>query len=524
MIHQQFDRAIRTVRGIVPLCLAALTALATACSSVERELIDKDLVPLTFYVQAAQPQPTRAYVGDLPAENGENAIRTIKVWLFDDDATCVGYTEDLSSDRVTMRVTMMVPQSIVSKGKVDVYVIANPASVGLTTLDGNTTQVVLKQTILQGTNFTAASPTTAVPGDGLPMSRIVKACTIQTDGPTPTLPEIKLTRAVSKIRFAFAKAYSHAGEVLGIELQGSQIAPSERIFPVEPTEANAADYTAPYQGDLRANIDGTSYEANKLTLGSTDGSAVLVPTTSIEALEDPSDLTWAKNTEKTAEAYNQLIDKYVGQTLYLRESDKQIWGTIYYRLSPSGDVKHQDFSMIASSDVQDFARNHVWIVYGYFLGNKFNLIVQTIPWEDSYITMDYTETPSWKDDGRPRWMPTLTGSNSRTETIDGVDFTTILCNGGDTPSCAFTLDAPVGWEWMAVLEPLTEGAGEFISFADGTSVAKGSVGQVSVLTFKVSETTTTVTHRARLRLYVRTTSGDQSREVQEVKFILSRNI
>ena len=121
-------------------------------------------------------------------------------------------------------------------------------------------------------------------------------------------------------------------------------------------------------------------------------------------------------------------------------------------------------------------------------------------------------------------MPALTDDNSGTETINGTDYTVLYVNGGDTPSLAFTLDAPVGWEWMAVLEPMTDGAGDFISFTGGSSVAHGSVGQASLLNFNISATSTTVTHRARLRLYVRTTSGDQSREVQSVKYIISRNI
>ena len=76
---------------------------------------------------------------------------------------------------------------------------------------------------------------------------------------------------------------------------------------------------------------------------------------------------------------------------------------------------------------------------------------------------------------------------------------------------------------MAVLEPLTSGAGDFISFGDGSSVATGDVGLASTLNFRIATTSTSVVHRARLRLFVRTPSGDQSIEVQTVKFIISRN-
>ena len=280
-----------------------------------------------------------------------------------------------------------------------------------------------------------------------------------------------------------------------------------------------------------------------MTLGSTDGSVnPIVPYGDMTITEvynandptiDPTIYTWANwstsdaasslSNQQKAVTYNALMDNYTCKTLYLRESDKQLEGKIYYRLSPTGTIKSATFKMISPSEVQDFARNHIWIVYGYFLGDKFNLIVQTIPWEDSFITLDYTETVSWKDEGEPDWTPTLTSANSSTETIEGTNYTVIHTNGGDTPSMSFTLDSPQGWEWIAVLEPLTSGAGDFISFGDGSSVATGDVGLASTLSFRIATTSTSVVHRARLRLFVRTPSGDQSIEVQTVKFIISRN-
>ena len=377
MIHKHFDKASWTARGLLPLCLALLLPFMTACSSFEQELIDKNVVPLTIYIQAANPQ-TRAYIGDVASENGEDAIKTIKVWLFD-NGTNVGYSESITLNTVTVS----VPQSIVSKGSVDVYVIANPASVELQGLDATTTEAQLTQAIMGGTNFTAATPTTAVPEAGLPMSRIVKGCQINTAGVNPTLPEIKLTRAVSKIRFAFARTEGHTGQVLGIKLTGSMIASSEYIFPVDPSdEANAADYTAPYQGDLRANIVTGSYEEAEMLLGKTDDTGTPIAGTETAPINvseaDPATLTWANNSSMDAQTYNNLMTPYVNNTVYLRESDRQIWGEVYYRLTPTSPVKKQEFRMISPSDVQDFARNHIWIVYGYFLGDKFNLIVQTL--------------------------------------------------------------------------------------------------------------------------------------------------
>lgn len=533
MIYHSFYKVKRAGERACLFFLMALLPFINACRDLEDEAAGEDMVPLTFYIQAADQQ-TRAYIGDIESEsNAEKAINTVQVWLFDNGA-CVGYTAEIANNKVTMN----IPQSVISKGSVDVYIIANGASGGITGLTATSTIAELTAATLSGTNFTPASPTTAVPSGGLPMSRIVKNCPINTTGVTPTLGIITVTRAVSKIRFAFAKTKDHQGEVLGIKINGNMIAGSEYIFPVEPSDANEADYTAPYIGDLHANILSNSYVSDAMMLGSEDGTSVLVPTTSIQEVYnqnddtlDPTIYTWANwsdanstlsNQEKAVQ-YNRLMNTYVTNKVYLRETDKQLTGTIYYRLSSTGAPKSVDFRMIQTSDVQDFARNHVWIVYGYFLGNKFNLIIQTIPWEDAYVSIDYTETVTWKDEGSPLWTPALNSSNSSEEQIGATTYTVVHTDAGDTPKLTFNIDSPQGWEWIAVLEPLTDGAGDFISFANGSSAATGSVGQPATLNFKIATTATSEVHRARLKLYVRTTSHDQSLEVQAVKYIISRS-
>ncbi len=555
MIHNHSDKVKRTVRAVFTLCPLLLLPFVTACYEYEdsdRTEAQKE-VPLTFYLQPTNHQ-TRAYVGDVAEEEGEDAIRSIKVWLFDGN-TCVDYSENIANNKVTMS----IPQSYVGQS-VDVYIIANAKSVGLdnndeNALNGDTPLNTLKGAFFGGNYFGPAAPTTSVPSDGLPMSRIVKNCpiTLSEDGMKATLPEILITRAVSKIRFAFARTKDHTGQILGISLDGDQIAANEYIFPVDP-DVYPNDYnyvtSSPHQylGDYRANLVSDACQADAMKLGNVDlttnapapeGTTPLV--TTIEEVVDENDptldpyayewTTWVNNhsgegwdDQRRATEYNTLMDTYVTNEVYLRESHKQIKGWIYYRLSPNGDVKRQQFYMLAQSEVQDFARNHEWIVYGYFLGDKFNLKVQTIAWEDSWMTVDYTETIHWKEDGAPKWLPTLNNTNSTTESIDGTDFTVLLVNGGDEPSCAFTLDAPVGWEWLAVLEPLTEGASNYIYFLGGSETLTGSVGQASLISIKINDEYTSVTHRSRLRLYVRTPSGDQSREVPVWNYIISRNI
>ena len=163
----------------------------------------------------------------------------------------------------------------------------------------------------------------------------------------------------------------------------------------------------------------------------------------------------------------------------------------------------------------DIVRNHHYnfIITSAETGHKLTLRVVTIPWEDAQkIEIDYTQTISWKDSGEPQW--------SVTPVTEG-EFEVINVEPGDTPTLTFTLDSPQGWQWLAVLEPLTDNANSFIQFQDGSSSATGSVGQPATLNFKITTDPASVNHRARLRLYVQT-PGSPSREVQ-VKYIISRS-
>ena len=59
--------------------------------------------------------------------------------------------------------------------------------------------------------------------------------------------------------------------------------------------------------------------------------------------------------------------------IYLRESDKQLKGTITYTIG-TGDPQTTDFAM---QQAGDFMRNHTWIVYAYYAGSG-NLQVESI--------------------------------------------------------------------------------------------------------------------------------------------------
>ena len=384
------NKAKGKLSRLAQFCLLATMPFFVGCADNEGELNLEDTVPVTFYLQTAGNHQTRAYIGDLAAETAaESQINTIKVWFFD-GTTKAAYSGQISDGN---KVTIKVPRSVTT---VDAYIIANAGSAGITTLGENSTVSEIKAAQIALANFGTATPTTAVPEAGLPMSRIVKGLSlIDTSGePKTDLGEIEITRAVSKIYFAFGMYEGDLGDIIGISIDGGQIASQEYILPVDP-EGNTADYTSPYLGDLKANMVTGQYEATELLLGAKTGTTALVANADIhptETTDNPSNYTWtnwlAVNTSGTSEQYYAAIAPFITNKVYLRESDQKLKGKIYYRMTTAADAKIEvaEFEMDA---VQDFARNHVWIVYSYFEGGKLWVKPTVAPWTDA-AALDYT--------------------------------------------------------------------------------------------------------------------------------------
>jgi hypothetical protein len=80
--------------------------------------------------------------------------------------------------------------------------------------------------------------------------------------------------------------------------------------------------------------------------------------------------------EQEAQAYEDTIaaaNLTVRGPVYLRESDKQLEGTITYKIA-GGEDQTVDFQMHQAGD---FLRNHTWIVYAYYSGSD-RLQVQSL--------------------------------------------------------------------------------------------------------------------------------------------------
>ena len=194
--------------------------------------------------------------------------------------------------------------------------------------------------------------TTEVPTDGLPMAGKLTTQPVVGDAPALRVGDLNavstvpLTRAVSKLRFVFAKTTGQPKvSITSITMNAGMIPDEEYLF----TTPQSMTYNANAGELLLTDIDDIAETAN--------------PTDYIYFNQD-------------AQEYENLINGAnltVNGPIYLRESDKQLAGTITYTIN-GGSEQTVDFAM---QQAGDFLRNHTWIVYAYYAGSG-KLQVQTV--------------------------------------------------------------------------------------------------------------------------------------------------
>ena len=140
-------------------------------------------------------------------------------------------------------------------------------------------------------------------------------------------------------------------EVTNIEVNEGIVPTQSSVFPTATTYANKET------DGLTGILTSLTYLNKKMTFGG-------VATRDITPVEKPT--SYIRKSDQTAEDY---ITKLRGATTecylsYLRETGKELTGTIYFKLNKSGVVKQATFS------ISNAYRNHEMVVYGYFLGDK----------------------------------------------------------------------------------------------------------------------------------------------------------
>ena len=394
---------VLTVRVTIPGGIPASKASSGEVSSVDPESMVYNVQVWMFNHQAANET----------GEDGEKAVTYGEVNIGNGWANTQnrqsGYYDEWTNT-TTYEVQLQIPGYIMDRDtsdmKFDFYVLANGPSVG-SALSMSSTRGELKNATFGLTSssdpFGPTSPKTgstpliainngSLSGPGLPISGFFNRPRNE-DGSTSSVgagvnlkflkeresisdsemkklvPVVQIERAVSKLRFVFAKPTGMEGvSITRIEVDGNLIPVKTFLFPRE----DGSEIVLP---------DGMpAYMSNTANLGSLTSDDIL-------EVEDPlvlrsdSDL----NVSKTAQQYEDYITAIIGtktstqRFAYLRESDKLVTGKIYYK--PSTDAAEQvaAFSMPASAGT-NFYRNHSWVVYSYFNGGSLYVIPHVLPW------------------------------------------------------------------------------------------------------------------------------------------------
>lgn len=390
------------------IALAVLVALVAVSCKREQPSHDDAQLMVSLYIPGSVM--TRAETGMVNPLSEELKITSLQIWAFlSESGTLISYKyfspnlEDtgmpnstitrfglpLSSEMFDLLTASPRPQ-------VDVYAVANAASAVSSLPDETTSRAALDALVVTeiGGNWPL---TKAVPEAGLPMSGVIRGADVTGGYPVLNISTVKLTRAVSKIRFVFCQQGTPATEsspavlandgceIVKIEFDGTnggkdcKIGNTERLFTTQSFDLGET----PGYVSLSATISGHE-------------EAPLIPNSSLSIVEDPEGLFFRGlgiETE-TAEHYESRLDAAVAADsqvgpIYLRETDKTISGKIYYRVDPEGEELSANFSML-SGDV--FSRNHTWIVYACFMEEtmKLELKVVVLPWEWTSYTLDYT--------------------------------------------------------------------------------------------------------------------------------------
>lgn len=331
--------------------------------------------------------------------NAESDIHSIKVWVFKSgtgaSANPIAYKEDTptSVDGSTVNRTYTLNLRFLRKingeelKKIDLYILANSESTNMADKLKVKDFRSITRADLQDVTFDdpfgitteGKAQTTEVPkGLGLPISRAITNIEI-VDHVADTEIEAKskgisipLVRAVSKLHFYFARKDAAAAltenvRVTRIEIDGNTFPKESYVFPDEEKydEANAN------KSATRGKYGTPDYVTTPLTL---DG----VENTGIKAVTDPE--TYKRGPSEIAQAYMDRMNNEIGghDLSYLRETNKPIKGTIYYKLAEGDYERSKTFTIPSSGNA---IRNRELVVYGYFLqGGALCLDWQVMPW------------------------------------------------------------------------------------------------------------------------------------------------
>ena len=234
--------------GIMMLLLVLM-----ACEE-SKETYEKPVLKIYLFAPN-NPFVTRADEGYVDASTSENSINTLDAWVFESGkSVLVGYAHvnDLIFDAGTgqKEITMEISKEFAelsTKPRVDIYVLANVTDDNCGVhYDENTMPSELMAALLEKktdgdffgmTGLTSlTNPIMSVPTGGLPMSGFQKSQEVTGDAPvfSANKNNVRLVRAVSKVRFIFSKTIpeSHPPVIsnLTVTLNDGMVPQKENLF------------------------------------------------------------------------------------------------------------------------------------------------------------------------------------------------------------------------------------------------------------------------------------------------------
>ena len=348
---------------------------------------------LKLYVFAPDhPIVTRAEAYEVDASAEENRIQTLHVWVFEhENGKLVGYVNmnNVEISQSGSEVAIEISDDFINrKPAVDVFVAANvsASNCGIS-LGEKTARSDLEGMLIDSGYFGLTSLVGAIPGGGLPMSGVLKNQPVNGESPVLRVGEtglanVRLVRAVSKVRFVFCKSAANTETGLltidEINLGYEQTGETPISIKLPKQEFLFLDGAYP---DVKSKINTAGgYEDVRPIKSSINGDT-------IRKSASPSSYTYT--TSMTGQQYEKLINDSIKAgylsdvgSFYLRESNNGLAGTIKYKIGSTEKTK-----VFATKDADEFTRNHMWIVYGYFVtsGELELNAVEVINWnnEDS---------------------------------------------------------------------------------------------------------------------------------------------
>jgi hypothetical protein len=348
------------------LVLILTLVLAASCGHDSEDSAEGAVLNIYVY-PADDPMVTRGDAGLVNAYAQEDTIKSLKIWVFkhgnaantDKPLHYLSPSEPvLQGGRAQLfqiALTDEQVKAITGDGnQVDVYVLANAESIGQGSLNGTSTRTAVRDAVIGTGYFGTTILTTDISTNGLPMSGCGENISVRGTLPVLSLPVVKLTRCVSKLRIVLAQNKESGAEfsILGVTLNGNQFPETENVF---NRTTNPYSISGFYMADeIHFSLPDTIAKNDRIT-----------------------DLVYES---QQVQDYEDIVDAFVERgdvtqmgPYYFRESDKRLRGTISYRVVDEEKNVTENTVNFSMSDIvgnYNFSRNHTWLVYAYYLGGE----------------------------------------------------------------------------------------------------------------------------------------------------------